>query len=98
MLTFPKVHRYSLGLKLDTTSLEIFELILAAGNNKSSQKAFILEKASTKLDLLKLLIRLAKDTGSLDNKKYLDLQERLQEIGKMLGGWTKAAKQNFLEK
>ncbi len=93
LLTFPKVHRYSLGLKLDATALEIFELLLIAGNTTSIQKIVALEKASSKLDLLKLLLRLAKDTQSLDNKKYLHLQSFLQEIGRMLGGWIKATKQ-----
>ena len=87
------MHRYSLGLKLDATALEIFELLLIAGNTTSIQKIVALEKASSKLDLLKLLLRLAKDTQSLDNKKYLHLQSFLQEIGRMLGGWIKATKQ-----
>jgi len=35
---------------------------------------------------VKILIRLANDIKSLDDKKYLILQEKLQEIGKMIGG------------
>ncbi len=50
----------------------------------------LLEKASQKLDLLKVLIRLTKDLKILDNKKYLEIQKRIREIGKMLGGWIKS--------
>ena len=28
------------------------------------------------------------ETKSLDNKKYIVLSEKLEEIGKMLGGWN----------
>jgi len=50
----------------------------------------ILQKASLKIDLLKILIRLAKEVKALDNKKYIQLQQELQEIGKMIGGWIRS--------
>lgn len=94
VLQFPKQHRYSLGLKLDAVTLEIIELFLGAASYKATQKLLLLEKASIKLDLLKMLIRLAKDTQAVDTKKYVHLEEQLQKVGKMLGGWLKATKQN----
>lgn len=53
----------------------------------------MLSKISTKLDLLKVLLRLSKDTKCINEKNYLALQTIIQEIGRMLGGWIKAAKQ-----
>lgn len=41
---------------------------------------------------LKILIRILKDLKILDIKKYLLLEDELQEIGKMLGGWIKFVK------
>ena len=49
---------------------------------------------SIKLDLLKVLLRLSKDTQAINDKEYLELQEILAEIGRMLGGWIKSTKQN----
>ncbi len=46
--------------------------------------------ATGKLDLLKLLIRLAFDMKDLDQKAYLILEGQLQEVGRMLGGWLKS--------
>lgn len=43
--------------------------------------------AIRKLDTLKILLLILWENKSLDNKKYLDLSEKLNEIGKMLGGW-----------
>jgi len=84
-----------LGQRIDDTTLIIFENLIQASQTKGEDKIHLLERTSVKLDILKLLIRLSKDIAALDNKKYLTLQEFLQEIGKMLGGWLRAAKQNI---
>ncbi len=91
--TFPKTKRYTLGQKLDNTTLDIFELLFSVPN--SNNKTETLYKISNKIDLLKILLRLAKDTQGLTNKSYLELSEMLQEIGKMLGGWIRATKQSL---
>jgi four helix bundle protein len=93
---FPKQDRYSLGVKLEHTALEILEYIFFASNLRDKEKVEALQKADVQLDLLKVFIRLAKDVKALDIKKYLELEKQLQEIGKMLGGWLKSAKQNTL--
>lgn len=90
---FPKTKRYTLGQKLDNITLDIFELLFSVTN--SDNKTETLYKISNKTDLLKILLRLVKDTQGLTNKSYLELQEMLQEIGKMLGGWIKATKQSL---
>jgi hypothetical protein len=41
-----------------------------------------------------VLLRLAKDNQAIKSNRYLELQTNLQEIGKMLGGWIRAARQN----
>lgn len=92
LVLFPKAKRYTLGQRLDNLTLEIFESSIAAGISPPSQKLLHLEKAIVSLDLLKILLRLAKDIQCLDNKKYIQLQESLQEIGRMLGGWKRSIK------
>lgn len=42
--------------------------------------------------MLRLFIRLAADTKIIDKKFYLILQEQIDEIGQMLGGWLKTLK------
>ena len=92
MVLFPKAKRYTLGQKLDNLTLEILESVIAAGISFQEKKLFHLEKAIVSLGLLKILIRLAKDTRCLDNKKYLQLEQSIQEIGRMLGGWKRSVK------
>ena len=87
---FPKTEKYSLGQKIENLILEVLELILFAVSSPAKEKFLTLQKASLKIDLLKILIRLVKDIKALDNKKYIRLQEELQEIGKMVGGWLRS--------
>ena len=91
-MLFPKAKRYTLGQKIDNLTLEILELSIAAGISLREKKLPHLEKAIVSLDLLKILLRLAKDIQCLDNKKYIQLEESLQEIGRMLGGWKRSIK------
>ena len=90
---FPKSKKYTLGQKIDNIALSLFELVVSAGNSEREKKLPVIEKAIIKLDLLKILIRLAYDTKIYNHRKYLELEEALQEIGRMLGGWKKSLKQ-----
>ena len=85
-----------MGQKIDNLILEILELIFLALNSSKEEKYNCLKQASLKIDLLKILIRLSKEIKVLDNKKYIQLQQELQEIGKMIGGWIKKTKQTHL--
>ncbi len=86
---FPKSKRYTLGQKLDQITLDIIELVITARYINKEQKLPILQKVSIKLDLLKILLRLASETKCLDNNKYQHLASQILETGKMLGGWIK---------
>lgn len=88
----PKKDKYSIGLKVQSIALELLELTIEASNLNHKEKLIPLEKASTKADLLKILIRLSCDIKAIDQKKYIKLEEQLQEIGKMLGGWLRYTK------
>ena len=86
---FPKSEKYSLGQKIENLVLEILEFSLKAAYSYKEEKLIFLKKADAKVNLLKILIRLANEIKALDSKKYLILQEKLQEIGKMIGGWIR---------
>ncbi|PIR86320.1 hypothetical protein COU13_01575 [Candidatus Kaiserbacteria bacterium CG10_big_fil_rev_8_21_14_0_10_43_70] len=89
----PKQDRHSLWQRCEDTSLDVIEGILQATALPRTEKVPILGKVSNKLNLLRVFIRLSHDTKSIDAKKYTDLQETIDEIGRMLGGWIKSSKQ-----
>lgn len=90
---FPKSERYTLGSTIQNEVLSALESILtAAAANETSIKLTHLRSASAKVDLLKLLIRLAADCKCLSNATYLEMESSLQDNGRMLGGWIKSLK------
>lgn len=87
---FPKHDQYTLGEQCKNTTLLMLESIIMAGNAKREWKIPPLDTALTKLELLKIFLRLACETACISQKQYTDTQTRLQEIGRMLGGWKKS--------
>ena len=86
----PKKDKYTLGAKCEMYIIATLELLLEASCAYREEKLELIKKANTKFDTLKLFIRLLKDLDIIDDKKYFELQKRIQEIGKMLGGWQRS--------
>jgi hypothetical protein len=78
---------------LDNTTLDTLELLFSIPTSRD--KVETLQQISTKVDLLKVLLRLAKDSQAMQNNKYLALESILVEIGRMLGGWIRSTRQNL---
>jgi len=93
--TLPKIHKYSLGQKTDTIFIEIIEAISIATFLSREEKQPWVKLAIRKTDTLKILLMVLWEAKSLDNKKYITLSVKIEEIGRMLGGWSgQLTKQN----
>jgi len=90
--TVPKKDRYTIWQSCEGHILEVIESILTASQLPKSTKLPVLERASLKLNMGRVFIRLMKDTRVIDPKRYLILQASLDEIGRMLGGWIRSTK------
>ena len=64
------------------------ETIASASFLAREEKRPYVRLAIRKTDTLKVLLMLLWETKSLDNKKYAALSVKVEEIGKMLGGWN----------
>ena len=76
--------------KSENLILEILELLFLANRKYGRQRLETLSIIDTKLHLLKTIIRLTYDVKAINQKKYIKVQELLQELGRMLGGWIKS--------
>ncbi len=92
---FPKTEKHALGEVLKTRLLQMIEGVWEANALPLAERLVRLEKIQRTLDLLKLFIRLVHDLGIYQTKGYLYRQERLQEIGRMLGGWKKQTRKKL---
>jgi four helix bundle protein len=88
--TFPKKDQYMLGKKCEEYIVSFMELILSAVSSYKQEKKDMLMKANNKFDVLKVMLRMARELKMIDNKKYLKLETQIQEIGRMLGGWIRS--------
>lgn len=69
--------------------LSVLEVTFTAVYLPPEQKVSVLCKAISWLDLLKFFLQIAWENKQIPNNKYLELSQRLEEIGRILGGWKK---------
>jgi hypothetical protein len=87
------MERYSLWSRVEATALQMLEGFVHVGYLSLEQRAQKLTRLAAEVDMLRMFIRLAVDIKILPLKKVVPLQERLDEIGRMLGGWIKSVRQ-----
>lgn len=85
-----KRRRYTLGLSLENSILDCMEILVMAKNAPKPLKAGYLIKASSKLEVSTLKLRLLLELALINETKIFQLQAKLDEIGRMLGGWLKS--------
>jgi len=84
----PKTHRHSFGQRIDALFVEIIEALTTASFLAREEKLPYVRLAIRKVDTLKIFLMMLWETKSIDNKKYITLSVKMDEIGKMLGGWS----------
>lgn len=82
--------RYTLGTHIENSVLECMEYLIMAKNAPKTLKAAYLIKAMSKLEVTVLKLRLFLELKLSNETKIFQLQMKLAEIGRMLGGWLKA--------
>lgn len=85
---FPKSERYALAADIKKSMYELLRLIIRA--NKRYFKKTTLQDIDIELENLRYLVRMSNSLGFLPFKRYENWSRKLNEIGKMLGGWIKA--------
>jgi len=83
-------HRYSLGTSAEQSALTLLEQLIMTKYAPKPLKASYLIKANADLEILRLKLRLFLDLKLANETKVFQTQSKLQEIGRMLGGWTKS--------
>ncbi len=91
----PKNHRHSVGQKVDTLFADAIETVSIAIFLSPEEKTPYIRLVIRKINTLNIFLMILWENKSLDNKKYIALSEKIDEIGKILGGWLgQITKQN----
>lgn len=87
MPKFPRSHRFVLGDRIQTLSLDILENLIEAAYTRD--KLSLLKRTGINIEKLRYLIRASHDLSFLSMRQYQFVAEQLDEIGRMIGGWQR---------
>lgn len=87
---FTKEYKYTLGEKLKNETLEL--LINIFRSNSANEKKNTIQNARESIEVIRLLVRLSKDLKLVDLKKFVIINEKVEEVSKQLTGWQKSQK------
>jgi hypothetical protein len=86
----PRVHRTDLARQLPDVGFRLQRYLLRAAKQPEAT-APLLREADAALAELRLLLRLARDLKGISFGQYEEGARRTTEIGRLLGGWQRAA-------
>ena len=86
---FPRSYRLTVGERLSVVSLDLLLRLVDA--SYSQHKREPLAAASTQVNAIRFLLRIARDLKLLPQAGHLYAAERLDEIGRLVGGWRRSA-------
>lgn len=78
-----------MGKKIDETFIQILESLFTASYESKSDKLPTIRLTIRKVDILKFFLQVSWELKALDNKKYALISEKIDGLGRMLGGWKK---------
>ena len=87
---FSREYKYTIGERLKNETVDLITNIFRA--NTAQQKYDILQKARENIEIIRLYMRLLKDLQQVGVKKFVDINERIENVSKQLTGWQKHSK------
>lgn len=93
----PRVGRYTTGARIENHFLDLLELIYTAYYASLDNKNPVIVKAISKNDIIKYLLQISFENKLIKEKQYLELSAKLQEVGKILGGWKGSVEEKLLK-
>jgi hypothetical protein len=67
----------------------MLEYLILASKKDDEQRINLLEKLDRELIKEKILVRLSNRVKAMSDSSYIDIEKRIIEMGKMIGGWIK---------
>ncbi|MEI6346223.1 MAG: four helix bundle protein [bacterium] len=84
-----KGQRYTIGNRIENKFLDLLEVSYIAYFTPKERKVAKLSDCILLLDTLKFLIHTTWEARIISHKQYAEIAEKLEEVGRMLGGWKK---------
>lgn len=88
---FSREFKYSLGEKLKNATHEILDAIIKTNAAPDERKQEYLSEIDFKKENLRLYLRIASDLKLVSPGRLGVLNEKIEDLGRQLGGWQKWA-------
>jgi hypothetical protein len=85
---FPRSHRFTVGDRLTSQTLDLLTALVEAAYARDKRP--LLDLATRRINAIRYLLRLAKDLKLLTADSWAFSAAKLDEIGRMAGGWKKS--------
>ena len=93
----PKSQRFTFGQRLDNLALDALMLIVKAIFSSGQEKRECLTALNLLLEQLRVLWRLVQDRRWISQQQLLFVNGKLDEVGRMAGGWLKQLERKSVE-
>ena len=89
-----KHNKLGLHAKIESLCLVILELSIKSALSARDKKIDMIREIRIKTEVIKRLVRVSNSLKIIDDKKYIFLQGKLQEISKQATSWQEYLTQN----
>lgn len=91
VINFPKAEKFALSQEIKQAFYALLRNIMLANNVRYKRRLYQ-EEADAYLKLLIVLFNVARKQKYISQKKNYQIQVKIEEIGRILGGWMKSSK------
>ncbi|MBM3459792.1 MAG: diversity-generating retroelement protein Avd [Armatimonadetes bacterium] len=88
VVKFPRDFRFVLGDRILNNVYDLLDLLIEARYTRQKESA--LQRANLRLEQLRFQVRFAYDERFLSHSQYGSLCERVDEVGRLIGGWRRS--------
>lgn len=85
---FTREYKYTIGEKLKSETVDMITNIYRA--NSREEKKDLLQRARENVEVVRLYMRLLRDLNQVSIRKFVEVNERIENVSKQLAGWQKS--------
>lgn len=86
---FSREYKFTIGEKLKNETLELLVCIYKANKSKSENRMKYIDNARQHVEVVRLLLRIAKDLKILGIKGFVTMNVQVEELSKQFASWQK---------
>ncbi len=90
---FSREYKFTIGERLKNETMELLILIFRA--NTREDKREVLKEARENVEVVRLLVRLLKDLKQISLKKFVFINQKIENVSRQLTGWQRSLNKKY---